>query len=138
MLATGKTITRYVVGLLRQRHGKSLGSEQELAGILSDMLIEIYAFESAYLRAVRLSGGKKSNNGKIAAQIVRYLGCRLYDCLMSLINRVIPAVCEPDSVRDELLAISGLLSPPPIDTIRLLREIADDCVGKKGYPFKLL
>lgn len=138
MLATGKGITRYVVGLLRQVHGKSLGAEQELAGMLSDMLIELYAFESAYLRAVRLSSGKKARNGKIAAQIVRYFGCRLYDRLISLSNRILPAVCDADSLGDELSAVSRLLAPPPVDTIRLLREIADDCVAKKGYPFKLL
>jgi hypothetical protein len=31
-----------------------------------------------------------------------------------------------------------LLSPPLVDTIALNRRIADQCVQKKGYPFRIM
>jgi len=36
------------------------------------------------------------------------------------------------------LSIGRLLSPPLVDTIAINRQIADKCIQKKGYPFKII
>jgi hypothetical protein len=40
-------------------------------------------------------------------------------------------------LHESLALVRSRLCPPPIDTIALIRQIADQCVQKKGYPFKV-
>ncbi len=132
---------RVAIGFIRaagDRFGGDLRPQQELAGIISDMLIEIYAFESAYLRACKMIADKKEKNKEIATRITKVLSFRLFDTLRSLAFRGLPAVLDAESCCNVQTSLAKLLSPPPIDTIALNRQIADNCVKKKGYPFKII
>jgi len=42
------------------------------------------------------------------------------------------------SYPEKQLSIGRLLSPPSVDTIAISRRIADKCIQKKGYPFKII
>jgi len=136
MLVVAKHVTRWLIGLTLERHGNGLRNQQELAGIISDMLIEIYAFESAYLRAVQMNAKKKGRAGTTALQMTKLLSARLYDRLGSLTCRALPALADGGSLSQRMALAGALLCPPPIDTIVLNRQIAEQCVQKKGYPFK--
>ena len=102
------------------------------------MLIEIYAFESAYLRACKMNTNQKEKNKDTALQITKVLSARLFDRLRSLAFRALPALHTANAYAEKQSAIARLLSPPLVDTIALNRQIADKCVQKKGYPFKII
>ena len=138
MLVVAKYVTRWLIGMTHERHEKGLRSQQELAGIISDMLIEIYAFESAYLRAVQMNAKKKGRGKATALKITKVLSARLYDKLGSLTCRALPALSDDGSLSERMAMAGALLCPPPIDTIALNRQIADKCVQRKGYPFKVI
>jgi alkylation response protein AidB-like acyl-CoA dehydrogenase len=138
MLNIAKTITLNLISDASQRFGGDLRPHQELAGIFSDMLIEIYAFESAYLRACKMNANQKEKNGDTALQITKVLSVRLFDRLRSLAFRALPAMQAGKSYAETQSSIGRLFSPPPLDTIAINRQIADICVQKKGYPFKII
>jgi len=102
------------------------------------MLIEIYAFESAYLRACKMNSNKKEKNTDTALQITKVLSIRLFDTLQSLSFRGLPAMQAGKSYAEKQLSIARLFSPPRVDTIAINRQIADKCTKKKGYPFKII
>jgi alkylation response protein AidB-like acyl-CoA dehydrogenase len=138
MLVVAKQVTRWLIGMTLERHENGLRNQQELAGIISDMLIEIYAFESAYLRALQMDAKKKGRGKETALKITKVLSARLYDRLGSLVCRALPALADDGSLLERLALAGTLLCPPPIDTITLNRQIAEQCVQKKGYPFKVI
>jgi alkylation response protein AidB-like acyl-CoA dehydrogenase len=138
MLNIAKTITLNLISDASNRFNGDLRPHQELAGILSDMLIEIYAFESAYLRACKLNSNQKNKNKDTALQITKVLSVKLFDRLRSLAFRALPAMQAGKSYAEKQSSIGRLLSPPPVDTIAINRQIADRCVQKKGYPFKII
>jgi len=138
MLNIAKTITLNLIHEASHRFNGDLRPHQELAGIFSDMLIEIYAFESAYLRACKMNSNQKEKNKDTALQITKVLSIRLFDTLQSLSFRALPAMQAGKSYAEKQLSIGRLLSPPLIDTIAINRQIADKCVKKKGYPFKII
>jgi alkylation response protein AidB-like acyl-CoA dehydrogenase len=138
MLNIAKTITLNLINEASNRFNGDLRPHQELAGIFSDMLIEIYAFESAYLRACKMNSNDKEKNKDTALQITKVLSIRLFDKLQSLSFRALPAMQAGKSYAEKQLSIGRLLSPPLIDTIAINRQIADKCVKKKGYPFKII
>jgi alkylation response protein AidB-like acyl-CoA dehydrogenase len=138
MLSIAKTITLNLIHDASNRFNGDLRPHQELAGILSDMLIEIYAFESTYLRTCKMNSNQKEKNKDTALQITKVLSIRLFDRLRSLAFRGLPAMQTGKSYAKKQSSIGRLLSPPPVDTIAINRQIADKCVQKKGYPFKII
>ena len=138
MLNIAKTVTRNLISDASSRFKGDLRPHQELAGIFSDMLIEIYAFESAYLRACKMNSNQKEKNKDTALQITKVLSIRLFDGLRSLASRALPAMQAGKSYAERQSSIARLLSAPLVDTIALNRRIADQCVQKKGYPFRIM
>jgi hypothetical protein len=138
MLNIAKTITLDLIRDANNRFNGDLRPHQELAGIFSDMLIEIYAFESAYLRACKMNSNKKERNKDTALQITKVLAVRLFDRLQSLAFRGLPAMYSGKSFSEKQSSIGRLFSLPPVDTIATNRQIADKCIKKKGYPFKTI
>jgi len=138
MLNIAKTITLDLISDASNRFNGDLRPHQELAGIFSDMLIEIYAFESAYLRACKMNYNKKERNKDTALQITKVLAVRLFDRLQSLAFRGLPAMQSGKSFSEKQSSIGRLFSPPPVDTIATNRQIADKCIKKRGYPFKII
>jgi alkylation response protein AidB-like acyl-CoA dehydrogenase len=137
MLDAAKKITLYLIGMVQQRHTDGLRSQQELSGVISDMLIAVYAFESAYLRAAKMQSQKRARNKDTALKIAKVLSVRLYERIGSLAGRALPAIATDKRLHESLALVRSRLCPPPIDTIALNRQIADRCVQKKGYPFKV-
>jgi alkylation response protein AidB-like acyl-CoA dehydrogenase len=138
MLNIAKTLTLDLIGDAINRFNGDLGPHQELAGIFSDMRIEIYAFESAYLRTCKINANQKRKYKDTALQISKVLSVRLFDRLRSLAFRALPAMKAGKSYAQTQSSIGRLLSPPSVDTIAITRQIADSCVQKKGYPFKII
>ncbi len=136
MLESAKAVARCCIDSVYRLFGGDLRAQQELAGIVSDMVIEIYVFESAYLRACKLTTMKQQSSKGVAGQIAKVLSVRLFDRIRSLADRAMPALMEDSGFFETYPTIETLLRKPPLDTIALNRQIADHCVKKKGYPFK--
>jgi hypothetical protein len=66
------------------------------------------------------------------------LSVRLFDRLQSLAFRALPALQAGKSYAEKQSSIGRLFLPPPVDTIAINGKIADSCVQKKGYPFKVI
>jgi alkylation response protein AidB-like acyl-CoA dehydrogenase len=138
MLKIAKVITLNLISDAIIQFNGDLRPHQELAGIFSDMLIEIYAFESAYLRACKMNSRKKERNKDTALLITKVMSISLFDRLQSLSYRALPAMQAGKSYTEKLLSIGKLFSPPPVNTIATSRQIADQCIKKKSYPFKII
>ncbi len=124
MLSIARSVACCLISAAGNRYQGDLRPHQEVAGILSDMIVEIYACESAYLRACKLAANKKESNQKPALLIAKVLCVRLFDTLRSLAVRVLPAIIDSGEFSARLALFDSLLMPPSIDTIAMNRSIA--------------
>ena len=124
-----KKCTLLILGAAAQKYKKILKDEQELLGCLADMMMAIYASESACLRAL------KSQNKEmiIAAQI--YLNDAVEQCAVRA-RTALSRFKKDGDLNQALAMVRKLTQHPPIDTDGLRRELAQAVLKANGYPFE--
>jgi butyryl-CoA dehydrogenase len=116
----------------------SLADQQEIMGDLADMLIEIYALESAILRTRKIgapgapdSRPEGANLGLLATQ---YYAAHAMSIIESAARRVLAAVAEGDMLRTQLAIFRRLAKHEPADTIQIGRALAKQAIDAGRYP----
>jgi hypothetical protein len=122
-----KKIALMALGTAMQTYGESLADQQEVLSAIADIIIEVYAAESALLRAQQAT----PLHADAAAVCVNDAAGRVE---MTARN-VLAAMTEGDNLRTLLAALRRLLKVTPVNTVVLRRRIADAITEKKGYPF---
>ncbi|MGD2126374.1 MAG: acyl-CoA dehydrogenase family protein [Desulfobacteraceae bacterium] len=128
-----KKVFLFVFGMAYQKHGKNLREEQELVGILSDMVIEIYATESALLRSQKILNGKNSEKARIPVAMTKVIYHDGLEKIDYLARQALEAIENGESLRKHLATIRGLMVSPPIDVVSVRREIADAMIRYGRY-----
>ncbi len=132
MLGRAKRLTTQLLGLASKKYGKGLGSEQEVVGRLADMAIEVYALESAILRAEKMQK-RGGGNAAIARDIVSVFAADAADRLGIAAKNALATIAGPDAAAAIDRAVA-LLGHGPIDTIAARRRIADAVIEAGRYP----
>jgi alkylation response protein AidB-like acyl-CoA dehydrogenase len=122
-----------VAGKAAQDMGQAINDQQEILLKIADMIIEIYAAESALLRAEKLA----SVQGEAAAQL-QLNAARVY--LYETIEKVgaagreaIMAFADGDALQMLLMGIKRFTRPLPVNTVKLRREIAEQMLNGNKY-----
>jgi alkylation response protein AidB-like acyl-CoA dehydrogenase len=127
-LAALKKVALMVLGTAMQTYGEKLTDQQELLTLAADIIIDVYAAESALLRAAATQPGLHRAAAQVyvsdAAGRVE-LGARA----------ALAAMSEGDTLRTLLAALRRLLKSTPANTVALRRQIADAIGDRMAYPF---
>jgi alkylation response protein AidB-like acyl-CoA dehydrogenase len=135
LMEIAKRIALLVFGMAYQRHGKNLREEQELIGMISEMIIEIYATESALLRSQKLLDSKGLERADIPVRMTKVLLHDSIEKIGSLATRALEAVEEGQSLDRHLIAMRRLAVSPPMNTVGLQRDIAQGMIRYGRYAF---
>jgi len=135
LLQIAKKVALLVFGMAYEKHGKNLRDEQELIGMISDMIIEIYAIESALLRSDKLLHGKRPETATVPIKMTKALLHDSAEKISFLARRALEAVEDGESLREHLATIRRLIVSPPINTMSLRRDIAEEMIRYGRYPF---
>ncbi len=135
MVDFSKKITLLVMGSAVQKFMMNLVEEQEILGLLSNMVIEVFAMESGMLRA--LKSMRRSNDGKARLQkaMVKVYVNDAFDRLEGFAKQALSSMAEGDSLRTQLSALKKMTRFTPVNTIALKREIAEAVIKSGRYPF---
>jgi alkylation response protein AidB-like acyl-CoA dehydrogenase len=123
-----------VFGVALQTYGQKIGDEQEVLMHTADILIDVYAGESATLRATAASAAANSR----AALHVDAARVFVNDAALRIeasARQALAAMVDGDTLRTMLSALKRLSKTMPINTAALRRRIADETVARAGYPF---
>jgi alkylation response protein AidB-like acyl-CoA dehydrogenase len=121
-----------VFGVALQSYGQKLADQQEVLTHLADMLIDVYAADSAILRALAASRRSDADLHAAAARVfVNDAAFRLEASAKS----GLAAMTEGDTLRTMLAALRRLFKMTPINTTILRRQLADAAVARGAYPF---
>jgi len=133
LMQTAKNILIYVFGKAHRKYGKDLREEQEIIGIISDIIIEIYAMESALLRSQKMLNGKNSKKAAIPVKMTKVLFHDSFEKICFLARNLLQAVENGESLEKDLKMIRKIMISPPINTVFLRRDIADAMIKRGRY-----
>jgi len=133
-LARVRTVTLACLGRAVDRLGPDLEEHQEVLAALSDQMIELFAAESAVLRAAMGAG---SGGGGLMADLALAGAGEMAGRLRTLAIEVLTAVEDGPQLARDLAGIGGLLEETPSNMLALRRSIADRVLEAGGYPLGL-
>ena len=157
MIAGAKKLFLLAAGAAMQKHREHLADQQEIVASLADIVIEIYAMESALLRAQKTasqkesapavaavattsslnaaaaSGAKNTSSPMTAAaRVLLHDGAnRIEGCARTVLS----ATGEGDLLRTQLAVLRRLAKRESTDTVALRRVVADAVESANRYPF---
>ena len=127
-----KKVALLVIGTAMQTYGDKLTDQQEVLSYAADILIDIYAGESAVLRAQCADAADPRRAGLhvAAAQVfVNDAAQRVEAAARS----ALAAMAEGDTLRTLLAALRRVLKVTPVNTVALRRTLADAAVAEGRY-----
>ena len=123
-----------VFGTAMQTYGQKLPDQQEVLMHVADMLMDIYAGESAVLRAAAASADeapRASLHVDAARVFVNDAAMRVE----AAARQALGAMVEGDALRTLLAALRRVIKVTPINTVALRRRLADETVAAGRYIF---
>jgi alkylation response protein AidB-like acyl-CoA dehydrogenase len=129
MLANAKAMTLAAIGCVNEAYGDKARDEQETLGLVSDMVMDVYAMESALLRTQRLIADKGEENVSVQIDIAR-----LYTRdAVSRIEKASRTVATEVGNDKSTEAINELVHNAPIKAIAARRRVADSVISAGKY-----
>ena len=132
-LASAKKIALFAAGVASQRFMTALSEQQEVMADLADIIMQVYALESALLRARKLAMAGASS-AEVAAAMTGLLADETLGLAEQASRRVLAACGEGDLLRTQLAILRRLARFTPADAVRLSRIVAGHCIQLERYP----
>lgn len=124
-----------ISGAAVQKYMQKLSQEQEILMNLADMLIEVYAAESAMLRTEKLVGIKGEEACKQQINMTKLYMHRAVEIANKAGKEAIFAFAEGDEQRMMLLGLKRFTKIDPLNLKEIRRSIADHVLEKQAYEF---
>jgi butyryl-CoA dehydrogenase len=142
VLAAVKKIALFCAGVASQRFMTALQDQQEVMADLADIIAQVYALESALLRARKLAASARNasagSSAAGAAQVAANMTGLLADESMALAEqaarRVLAACAEGDLLRTQLAILRRLARFTPGDAVAQSRAVARHSIQLERYP----
>jgi len=133
VLAAVKKIALFCAGVVSQRFMTALQDQQEVMADLAAIIMQVYALESALLRARKLAIAGH-NSAEAAEAMTGLLADETMGLAEQASRRVLAACAEGDLLRTQLAILRRLARFTPANAIGLSRTVARHCIQLERYP----
>jgi len=116
-----------------QRFITGLEEQQEIMADLANMISQIYAFESALLRALKLTSAGRSQ-ASVAGAMTGLLAEGSMDLAETAARRILASCAEGDALHTQLAILRRLTRYTPANATALSRSVARSCIDVEKYP----
>jgi len=124
LLRNAKKTALFVAGVASQRYMMELAEQQEVMAALADVIIEVFAIDSALLRTVKLIEAQGEKAAALPTAMTQvYISEALARIEMGA-RRVLAAAAEGDNLRIQTAILRRLTKHEPINVIALRQQIA--------------
>jgi len=131
VLAAAKKIALFTSGVASQRFMTSLQDQQEVMADLADIIVQVFALESALLRARKMVS---TSSVAVSAAMTGLLADETMAVSEQAARRVLAACGEGDLLRTQLAILRRLARFTPADAVALSRLVAKECIQRERYP----
>ncbi|GAC1438453.1 MAG: acyl-CoA dehydrogenase family protein [Terriglobales bacterium] len=133
LLSSAKKLGLFAAGAATQKYMQTIQDQQEVMGAIADMVIEIYAMESAVLRAQKIADGEGESAAALPIAMTRVYLSQAMDKIEAAAKKIIAAVAEGDMLRTQLAILRRLGKHEPFNTIELRQQIAQKIIERGKY-----
>ncbi len=134
VLAAVKKMALFAAGVASQRFMTGLEEQQEIMADLADMISQVFALESALVRAQKIASAGRSS-AEVAAAMTGLLAEESMALAEQAARRVLAASSEGDALTTQLAILRRLARSTPADVVALSRAVARQCIELERYPF---
>jgi len=133
LVAQAKKLSLFAAGSATQKYMQALENQQEILGAIADMVMEVYAMESAVLRAQKISERAGRSAAGLPSAMTRVYLSLAMEKVEACARKIIAAVAEGDMLRTQLAILRRLAKYEPFNTIALRQQIAQAILEKGKY-----
>src|SRR5438876_3483444 len=132
-LERAKDATVYVGMKVAMKYGQALQDEEEFIEYLANLLIDLYAVDSALARATQAvrRGDENSSTHVKLARLATWLA---FSRMRSNLDQMIMTSLSDNEVQEDLPRVRAYIGDYLLNGVALQRELASIVVEKKGYP----
>jgi alkylation response protein AidB-like acyl-CoA dehydrogenase len=134
MVEQGKKVFAYAANQAIQKHMADLRDQQELLCMMADMIMELYAIDSAVTRTLQIIADRGEEGGKLAHAAARLAVASGFVKTRQLAEELLCHIAKGDRLTPHLDAIAKLTFVPRVDTITLRRQLAQAVLERGKYP----
>ena len=133
LVSMAKKIALLSAGAAVQKYMEKLGNQQEIIAMISDIIIEIFAMESALLRTLKKVQKEGEEKSEIQIAVTRVYINDAFAKSEWLAKQIFASLAEDEELRTQLMALKRLARNTPINTVILRRQIADSVIPLARY-----
>ena len=133
LVSAGKKAFLFASGVAAQKYMDKLRDEQEVVGVLADIVMDTYAAESALLRARKIIS-QKGTADVLPVVMTQVFVRDALDRVEQNARTALAACAAGDTLRSQLALLRRLLKREPVDAIALRRKVARAAIEAGRYP----
>jgi alkylation response protein AidB-like acyl-CoA dehydrogenase len=130
-----KKVALMVLGTAAQKYMAALAEEQEVLIGAADIIMDVYAMESAILRAQRLAAKEGEEAAGRHLDITRVFCQEAADRVETNARNTLAAIAEGDELRTLLAALKRFTKRTPANAVAARRRIADAMIEANRYVY---
>ena len=133
LVASAKKLGLFAAGVATQKYMQQIEQQQEIMGAIADIVIEVYAMESAVLRTMKIAGAQGEAPAALPVAMTRIYCSQAMEKIESAARKIVTAVAEGDMLRTQLTILRRLGKHDPYNTIELRQHIAQNVIERGKY-----
>jgi alkylation response protein AidB-like acyl-CoA dehydrogenase len=135
LAANAKKVALMVLGTAAQKYMTALAEEQEVLIGAANIIMDVYAMESAVLRARKAAAAKGEEASALQLDIVRVFCNDAVERVEAQAKNTLAAVAEGDELRTLLAALRRFTKHTPANTVAARRRVADAMIKANRYVY---
>jgi alkylation response protein AidB-like acyl-CoA dehydrogenase len=133
LLANAKKTALFVAGVASQRYMMELAEQQEVMAALADVIIEVFAMDSALIRTAKLVRSKSAPGSALPIAMTQVYLAEAMAKIEIAARRVLAAAAEGDNLRIQTAILRRLVKHDPVNVIGLRQQIATRTIEAGKY-----
>lgn len=133
LVASAKKLGLFAAGGATQKYMQAIQDQQEIMGAIADMVIEIYAMDTAVLRTMKIATKSGDAAAALPIAMTRVYLSQAMDKVESAARKIIATVADGDMLRTQLAILRRLGKHDPYNTIELRQRIAQKMIEQGKY-----
>jgi hypothetical protein len=132
LIDAGRRAVLFASGAAAQKYLTDLENQQEILGWIADLAIDVFAAESAVLRAAK-TAARGGPSAALQAAMVRLHLDEALPRMEATARRILAATEEGDTLRTMLAGLRRFLKVPSVNAAALSRQVAGAVIGAGRY-----
>jgi alkylation response protein AidB-like acyl-CoA dehydrogenase len=135
-VANAKKIALMTAGGAVQKYMDKVVDEQEVMGHVSDIIMEVYAMETALLRTLKIAAAQGEEKARLHIAITQYYIAEAAARIESNAKGALAAIAVGDMLRTQLAALKRFSKYTPVNTVAAGRVIARAAIDVNDWPLR--